>query len=144
MQSQPGESKTWCNYWTIFRNINRALKKRREKPQAYIFKSKCYIKPLTLESGLNSLFLRILLKISVSSSCRLLSSELDCLERLERMLAEAEAEAGGPVVVAAPSPDAPEESCPGSGASTVGSSTCSISHSMAWVTDMLQENKGKT
>lgn len=59
------------------------------------------------------------------------------------MLTEAEAEAGGPVVVAAPSPDAPEESCPGSGASTVGSSTCSISHSMAWVTDMLQENKGR-
>lgn len=56
------------------------------------------------------------------------------------MLDEAEAEAEGPGVVAAAAPDAPEESWPGSGASTVGSSTCSISHSMAWVTDMLQEN----
>lgn len=91
------------------------------------------MKPHTLESGLNSRFLRILLKISVSSSCRLLSSVLDWLERLRRRLgAEADAEAD------AEAPAAPEESWPGSGASTDGSSTCSISHSMAWVTDMLR------
>lgn len=104
------------------------------------------MKPPTLESGLNSRFLRILLKISVSSSCLLLSSELAWLERLRRRLgteaeaeAEEEAEAKGPGVAAAVAPAAPEESGAGIGASTEGSSTCSISHSIAWVTDMLQK-----
>lgn len=94
------------------------------------------IKPPTLESGLNSRFLRILLKISVSSSCLLLSSVLDWLERLRRRFgpeadANADADAEVPGVAAAVAPAAPEESCPGSGMSTEGSSTCSISHSIA-------------
>lgn len=103
------------------------------------------MKTSTLESGLNSLFLRILLKISVSSSCLLLSSALDCLETTwETLEAEAEAEAEGPgVVAAAAAPATAEESCPGRGASAEGSSTCSISHSIACVTDILQEEKGK-
>lgn len=95
-----------------------------------------WIKPRTLESGLNSRFLRILLKISVSSSCRQLSSVLDWLERLRRRFGP---EAEGPGVAAAVAPTAPEESWPGRGASTEGSSTCSMSHSIAWVTDMLQK-----
>lgn len=109
-----------------------------------MFKSSSSIKPPTLESGLNSRFLRILLKISVSSSCLLLSSVLDWLERLRRRFgpqADADAEAEGPGVAAAVAPAAPEESCPGSGVSTEGSSTCSISHSIACVTDMLQEER---
>lgn len=97
-----------------------------------------WIKSHTLESGLNSRFLRILLKISVSSSCRLLSSVLDWLERLRRRL-EPEAEVLG--VAAAVAPAAPEGSWPGRGASAEGSSTCSMSHSIAWVTDMLQKER---
>ncbi len=105
-----------------------------------LYESSDWINAPTLESGLNSRFLRILLKISVSSSCLLLSSVLDWLERLRRRFGP-EAEAEGPGVAAAVAPAAPEESWPGSGASTEGSSTCSISHSIAWVTDMLQERK---
>lgn len=97
----------------------------KEQQHALFTTLKCYIslqvlfetRPLTLESGLNSLFLRILLKISVSSSCRLLSSVLDWLERLRRSVAldaevpDAEvldAEVLG--VAAAVAPAAPEES----------------------------------
>lgn len=98
-----------------------------------------WMKPHTLESGLNSRFLRILLKISVSSSCRLLSSVLDWLDRLRKTLGpEAEDDVEGPAVAAAVAPASVEESWPGIGASTEGSSTCSISHSIAWVTDILK------
>ena len=64
---------------------------------------------------------------------------------------EAEADAEGPAVAVAAAeaaaeaaaaadaaPAVIEESWPGIGASTEGSSTCSISHSIAWVTDILK------
>lgn len=58
-------------------------------------------------------------------------------ERVRRRFgneAEIEGIRGGAVA-----PTAPGASWPGRVVSTVGSSTCSISHSMAWVTDMLQD-----
>lgn len=79
----------------------------------------------TRASARNALFLRIFLKISVSSSLASSSSSLEP--------AAASAEASAPVV--------PGEVWPGSGVSMAGSSACSISHSMAWGTDMLKGKK---
>ena len=76
----------------------------------------------TRASGRNSLFLRIFLNTSVSSSLASSSSLV-------------------PASGAASAPASPCEAGPGSGVSMVGSSACSMSHSMAWGTDMLQ---GKT
>lgn len=82
----------------------------------------------TRASARNSLFLRIFLKISVSSSPASSSPSLGP--------AGASAAASAP----ASAPAAPGEARPGRGRSMVGSSACSISHSMAWGTNML---KGK-
>lgn len=80
----------------------------------------------TRGSGRNSLFLRIFLNISVSSS---LASSPPASE-LGPAAASAEDAAASAVVSGGV--------WPGSGASTVGSSACSINHSMACVTDILK------